>query len=244
MTEAEWLACNDPQKAIEFLRGKASDRKLRLFAVGCGRYVWHILPDDRTRQAVELAERVADALASEQELQTAPTEEGLQAAADAAFDAVDDNSTKMDSQSFAVSQGIYFAALTASHTCKTQAQDAAVRAGCTVFYAAVGAAGDVATHLSARIAAGDAVRQYRNALLNDIFGNPFQPVAANPAWLTPGVRELARIIYEGRASDRMPKLADALKQAGCTNPDILTHCRQPGEHVRGCWVVDLLLGKE
>ena len=66
----------------------------------------------------------------------------------------------------------------------------------------------------------------------------------DPAWLTPTVQSIAAAIYQDRAFDRLPILADALEEAGCTNADVLLHCRQPGEHVRGCWVVDLLLGKE
>ncbi len=58
------------------------------------------------------------------------------------------------------------------------------------------------------------------------------------------VQKIARGIYDDRAFDRMPILADALEEAGCTDIEILNHCRQPGEHFRGCWVVDLLLGKE
>jgi hypothetical protein len=80
-------------------------------------------------------------------------------------------------------------------------------------------------------------------LLRDIFGNPFRPVAVDPAWLTSDVLALAQGIYDERAFDRMPILADALQDAGCDNDDILNHCRGPGPHVRGCWVVDLLLGK-
>jgi hypothetical protein len=74
-------------------------------------------------------------------------------------------------------------------------------------------------------------------------GNPFHPIALDPMWLMPSVKHLAEAIYEDRAFDRLPILADALEDAGCTNADILNHCRQPGEHVRGCWVVDLLLDK-
>jgi len=66
----------------------------------------------------------------------------------------------------------------------------------------------------------------------------------NPAWLTPTVQSIAACIYQDRAFDRLPILADALEEAGCTNADVLLHCRQPGEHVRGCWVVDLVLGKK
>jgi hypothetical protein len=83
------------------------------------------------------------------------------------------------------------------------------------------------------------------ALLREIFGNPFRPVAVDPAWLTSDVLALARGIYEEKAFDRMPILADALQDAGCANEDVLTHCRDVTQlHVRGCWVVDLVLGKQ
>jgi hypothetical protein len=77
-----------------------------------------------------------------------------------------------------------------------------------------------------------------------VVGNPFRPVSIDPLWLTSDVLGLARGIYEERAFDRLPILADALMDAGCDNDDILTHCRSEGPHVRGCWVVDLILGKE
>jgi hypothetical protein len=77
-----------------------------------------------------------------------------------------------------------------------------------------------------------------------IFGNPFRPVAFDPSWLTSDVRTLAEGIYQDRAFDRMPVLADALQDAGCDSDDILSHCRDPQQvHVRGCWVVDSVLGK-
>jgi hypothetical protein len=82
----------------------------------------------------------------------------------------------------------------------------------------------------------------QSELLRDIFGNPFLPVAVDPAWLTPAVFEQAEAIYRERAFDRLPELAGALEQAGCANLWVLHHCGRPGEHVRGCWVVDLLLG--
>lgn len=83
------------------------------------------------------------------------------------------------------------------------------------------------------------------AQLRDIFGNPFRPVIFNPAWRTSDVLALARSIYDERAFDRMPILADALQDAGCNNADILSHCRDTSlTHVRGCWVVDLVLQKE
>jgi hypothetical protein len=82
------------------------------------------------------------------------------------------------------------------------------------------------------------------ALVRCIFGNPFRPVTFDPAWRTSDVLALAQGIYDERAFDRMPILADALQDAGCTNDDILTHCRDTNTpHARGCWVVDLVLGK-
>jgi hypothetical protein len=88
------------------------------------------------------------------------------------------------------------------------------------------------------------VHAHHRLLLRDIFDHLFLPAAVEPAWLTPTVLALARGIYEERAFDRLPVLADALLDAGCEAADVLAHCRGPGPHVRGCWVVDLLLGKE
>jgi hypothetical protein len=73
---------------------------------------------------------------------------------------------------------------------------------------------------------------------------PPKNIRLDPAWLTSTVKQLAQSIYDEKAFERLPILADALEDAGCTSEDILNHCRQPGEHVRGCWVVDLVLGKE
>jgi hypothetical protein len=81
-------------------------------------------------------------------------------------------------------------------------------------------------------------------LLRDIFGNPFRPVTLDPTWKTPAVVQLARSLYEERRFTDMPVLADALEEAGCQDAAVLGHCRGSGPHVRGCWVVDLLLGRE
>jgi hypothetical protein len=88
------------------------------------------------------------------------------------------------------------------------------------------------------------MHRYTN-LVRDIFGNPFRPVALDPAWLTSTVVALAEGIYAERAFDRMPILADGLQDAGCDNPDVLNHCRDASAtHVRGCWVIDLLTGRQ
>jgi hypothetical protein len=87
-------------------------------------------------------------------------------------------------------------------------------------------------------------RAAQAAILRDISGNPFRPSAFSPEWRTSTAVALAAEMYEARDFFAMPILADALQDAGCDNADILTHCRGPGPHVRGCWVVDLVLGKE
>jgi hypothetical protein len=90
-----------------------------------------------------------------------------------------------------------------------------------------------------------AEEKHQAALLRHIVGNPFRPVTIDPSWLAWNegtVTGVARGIVEQWACNRMPILADALEDAGCTNEDILNHCRGPGPHVRGCWVLDLILG--
>ncbi len=100
--------------------------------------------------------------------------------------------------------------------------------------------GSPATERPARFA------EYRTqaALVRCIFGNPFRPVTRVSSWLTSSVCALARGIYDDRAFDDLPILADALEDAGCAATELLAHCRSAGPHARGCWVMDLLLGKE
>jgi hypothetical protein len=81
-------------------------------------------------------------------------------------------------------------------------------------------------------------------VVHDIFGNPFRPVTFDPTWRTSTVVSIAQGMYDSRDFSTMPLLADALQDAGCENEDILNHCRGAGPHVRGCWVVDMVLGKE
>ena len=83
------------------------------------------------------------------------------------------------------------------------------------------------------------------ALLRDIIGpRPGSAEHIDRPWFTVNVSGVAQAIYDERAFDRMPILGDALEDAGCTDAAILEHCRGPGPHSRGCWVVDLLLGKK
>jgi len=78
---------------------------------------------------------------------------------------------------------------------------------------------------------------------HDIFMNPFHPVAIGPAWMSADALNLAKSMYESKDFSAMPILADALQDAGCDEQEILNHCRGPGPHFRGCWVVDMILGK-
>ncbi len=99
--------------------------------------------------------------------------------------------------------------------------------------------GDYTEHSKGR--AAEHAEQLR--LARDIFGNPFRPIAFDPAWRTGDTAGIAARMYDSRDFAAMPVLADALEEAGCTNSDVLLHCREPSIHVRGCWVVDSVLGK-
>ena len=92
---------------------------------------------------------------------------------------------------------------------------------------------------------GEPARTFTRAVVYDIFGNPFRPIAFDPAWRTSDVTALATGVYEARTFDQLPILADALQDAGCESADLLNHLRDPdAAHVRGCWALDLVLGKE
>ena len=94
-------------------------------------------------------------------------------------------------------------------------------------------------------------RRVQCGLIRETFGNPFRPATVKPAWQAPQVVALAQAAYDRRGlpagqldPTRLAVLADALEEAGCADPDLLGHLRGPGPHVRGCWAVDLCLGKE
>ena len=222
MTEAEWDACADPTPMLAFLRGKVSDRKLRLFAVACCRRVWPLLIDERSRKAVDIIERYLEGRAEEAD---------LRGSCDAAIHAADD----LNASSAALA--VVAASSAAEYALSAQAHAA--------FAAAVAVALSKEPNLAQGVA--DPLEQmHQCGLVRDVVGNPFGPTTLNQSWLAwndGAVRKLAQAIYDGRAFDRLPLLADALEDAGCADAAILGHCRG-GEHVRGCWVIDLLLGKE
>jgi hypothetical protein len=228
MTEAEWLAATDLGPMLEFLKGKASDRKSLLLAVAFSRRVSPFLRGDGDRgyPAVEVAERAADETATERAgwLAAERLLEAIWLAGD-------------DLMSRALSG--YCPILAFPHFSIENVARAAERAAAYSRQPA----GSIAFPYS--FDERSAAEQTAQAgLVRDIFGNPFHPVSLDPSWLTSTVVSIARGIYADRAFDRLPILADALQDAGCENTDILAHCRGDGPHSRGCWVVDLVLGKE
>jgi hypothetical protein len=235
MTEAEWLACNSPKAMLEFLRARAGPRKHRLFAVACCRRVWPLLTDPRSRAAVEVVERYADGLASPEEVHDAYRP--ARAAARAAWNAIGVAAGDPDAVAAAhkVAEAARAAAEAACEESAVAASAVAVATACNAYA--------VDPALQAHVAA-EHTAQCR--LLRCVFGNPFLAPAADPAWLAGGGGrpvKLAQQIYQDRAFERLPDLADALEQAGCSDEAVLGHCRAGGDHVRGCWVVDLVLGK-
>jgi hypothetical protein len=221
MMEVEWLAWERPEAMLEHVGLTATDRQLRLFGCACCRLVWQHLTTPGSREAVELSEQYADGLVTKKQL----------AEARLAVRASSWNADAAKAHRASWNPGGYLA----WHSTREAVRTAVERIVSSVPWSdhPVGSSTVDTTRSRARIA----------NLLRDIF-NPFRPVAPDPVWLTSDVVALARGIYEDRAFDRMPILADALQDAGCTNEDVLSHCRGAGPHVRGCWVVDLVLGKQ
>jgi hypothetical protein len=238
VTESEWLGCNDPQKMLEFLQGKASDRKLRLFAVACCRRVWHLLTHERSMIAVNVAELYADDLKSDEELRRASYAADLFAVT--AVQAAENS--EGDKASYARFHAAAAASLAATEV-SLQA------AGSSAIFIARATAGNTPHDPGCPVIASEGLAIA--AVLRHIVGNPYRPVALiNSTWLTPTVTTLAAAAYGERALPsgelnpiRLGVLADALEDAGCQDAVILEHLRGPGPHVRGCWVVDLLTGK-
>jgi hypothetical protein len=232
MTEAEWQAYEDPTGMLLFInqrramRKRVKTRKQKLFAVACCRRLWPLLIDERMRRGVEVFERFVEDQATGEDLQAA----------------------KMEMMTIWWDE---------------RAEDAAALACSQLFWDKL----DDGLAVSASVIRADFEWQQKQFgrslepfdgrrpnsapteeraqadLLRCIFGNPFRPVVFAPSWRTETAVALAAGIYADRAFDRLPILADALEEAGCDVADILSHCRVPGPHARGCWVVDAVLGK-
>jgi hypothetical protein len=225
VNEKRWLACKDPDKMLKFLKELASDRKLRLFACACFTGVFAQSDSIAARAAIEVSERYADGRATLEELDRV-----RRVAQDEVASYIDD---------FGQPGSVYalsFPASLARAVSLPPSEDFASRVSSRAI--------DVAWRRKLR------VRKTLCVLLREIFGNPFRPITLDPIWLTPTVASLAQTAYEVRPDPsghldptRLAVLADALEDAGCTEAAILDHLRGPGPHVRGCFVLDLLLGK-
>jgi hypothetical protein len=251
MTEREWLVATKLKPMLDFLNGKVSERKLRLFACACCRRIWSLIQDFHCRRAVEVAEQYADGHVTAREL----------------FDASQAARLVVERQHVDIAQKLAESA--AFNAAKSYDTD-------WVLTVAGNASFAEASHpYPGNPEKMPQVWVEQSMLLRDIVGNPFRTVTLNPtirktstnkilcwlrsrttssirtdsprptrpAWFTSTVVALANGIYQEKAFDRLPILADALQDSGCDSEDILNHCRQPGEHVKGCWVIDHLLEK-
>jgi hypothetical protein len=238
VTESEWLACTDPEKMLEFLWGKASKREQRLLVVGFCRHTWYLL-SEYGRKSVEVAERFADGRATAQELEEARW-------------AADSNSVEED--------GLHQQAELDTWLPRPSEDE-------ELFLRELDYRGDrlhaaMLAHASTfpdewlKLRELPGVVRWKNAagLVRCISGNPFRSSPPLPpailTWNDATVVRLAQAAYEERHlsegnldNSRLAVLADALEEAGCTSEEILGHLRGPGPHVRGCWSVDLCLGK-
>jgi hypothetical protein len=268
MTEDEWNAGNTPERMLGYLLGReypanfgwlaalglrrdspappgrmASNRKLRLFACACCRRIRSYFWDKRSRRAALVAERYADGLVRGRRLQMA------QAAALAAAEALAGNPFP---EHLLVAMGAghlrgkvwAWAARAAVAVVLPEAAEAAEATASAVERTALEAAMEGRDEKRLAVMAGAAARA---GLLRDIFGNPFRSAslaASCLTWRAGLIPSMAATIYDERRFRDLPILADALEEAGCTHAAILGHCRGRDGHVRGCWVVDALLGKE
>ena len=216
MTEAEWLAGVDVMPLLEHYSANTDVRKLRLFAVACCRRKSKYFADPRCLSAVNAAEMYAD-------------DENCIGHVDTAHQAC-----RLAHAEWRAKQGYR-----GQMVWLTTALVSLTAPGLHLF--------PVLLDLQRVPIDSERGRNEEQAnqagLVREIFGNPFRPVTLDPRWQSETVVALAGGIYADRAFDRMPILADALEEAGCNNADVLSHCRWDGPHVRGCWVVDLLLGK-
>jgi hypothetical protein len=228
MTEHEWLSPTDPQPMLEFLRCRASERKLRLFAIASSRHVWPHLADKRSRRAVEIAEQFADGQASARDFRKA--REGALAV-------------------FSRSHQQQWCGVSFRHGDTprlSEEQHEAAWLALTVI-SLVERPHTTAT----RLIAGSRLNHVQlnvlyARLLREIVGNSFRPAHPDslwPSWTSGCAVAIAQAISDDRAFDRLPILADALEEASCDDADLLAHFRAPGPHALGYWALDLVLQK-
>jgi hypothetical protein len=259
MNEEQWLSYTDPTAILEFLRGNKTsleilespqgrdyDRKARLFSVVCCRRLWPLLVDEWLREAVLTAERHADGKVTDAEM-------GAAVKAVHRFNHTPLGRAVYETAQFHPGAAIFRAGAVALTTAQGVSwyHIRLVPPTTTPYLLGeppIGAKPPRSRPRGQQAKAKAAERAAQCVLLRDIFGpTPFQPVSVSPSllvWHGGTVVRLAQVIYEERRFEDLPILADALEEAGCSDQKILSHCRQQGQvHVRGCWVVDLLLNK-
>jgi hypothetical protein len=221
MTEEEWLASQNANPMLGSLFGHFTCRKLRLFCLACCYEKWDVFADPRERRVLHVAKRMVEGEASEEECKAARD----------LWRAFYEENRRRGYNPFAPN----FLPETVIWSNVSEA-DAASFADSVAYMGIFRADGfERLLQLS---------KFDQATFLRDIVGNPFRPVAFDSRWRTADAVGLARGVYEERAFERLPLLADALMDAGCGDEQVLSHCRSEGPHVRGCWVVDLVLGKE
>jgi hypothetical protein len=239
--EQAWLVCQEPQEMLEFLRttGRLSERKARLFAVACCHRIGHLLTDVRSQKAVEVAERYADGQASQGELEAARRRAHQVTRSARRQAGAEGHATWV--------QAARAAARAATRTAVTEtAAEAALAVETAMAWSTrmdrvPGVLQGLFGPKAAIQGAWEDERRHQCALLRDIFGIPFHPISAIQEGTN--VVKLAQAIYEERAFERLPVLADALEEAGVDDEQLLAHCRSAGPHARGCVALDAILGK-
>jgi hypothetical protein len=227
MTEAEWLAETDFARHLQFVEGRLSPRKSRLLAAALCRLAGPLLDHPDLVRALNEVEWYANGRAGAAELET--SRQKCRVLAVQQFEL----SQRLEEQGGA---GGGLGALTRSELAWAVAYAAAVSVTTS----------DVVKRLSNGVARslGNGFAAANRDRVRDVVGNPFRPVAFPPDWRTSTVVGVANQIYESRDFSAMPILADALQDAGCDNDEVLNHCRDTKlTHVRGCWVLDGVLGK-
>ena len=239
MDDSDWAFVPDPQKLTDYYwtedhTGRLSRRKRYLLMAALGRRVAPLMTEPECVLMIELCEQFADGQIDEDTISDASGEarvvggDAASGAANQLYWWVSDDSKLHEGVESGLDALGYVAAIEAGDLApRTTLEEAR-------------AVWEMASFQAGRDAAD---RVFALDLL-DIFGrNPLLPQRFSPAWRTTPAVDLARGIYDSRDFAALPILADALEEAGCDNADILTHCRGPGPHVRGCWVVDLVLGR-
>jgi hypothetical protein len=262
MTGAEWLVCRRPEAMLGelFSTGSGvSERRLRLFACACCRRIGDLVPLEETwAELLATAERCADGA-----LSPAALDRIYQRAQDLARATAE---TRTEAARAIVREivGALHSRLLAHHSTPPprppfwwahapKPSEPTIGTNAAAAHAR-SAADEVRSSWWRRLKAEvtgfpndrvyEAERAAQADLLRDIFGNPFRVAFFSPLWCTETALALARTMYESRDFSPMPILADALQDAGCDNDSALTHCRDTTQvHVRGCWVVDLVLGR-